>query len=106
MIFVENVDRVIVVNDNMNRTLSIRKDDYQNSWTTSGHEMRRIMPGQTVLLILIATLRKSDIRVHRGKNVADSTPVIRIIAIRLATLNRANLILTCNINRVLYARTM
>lgn len=67
-------------------------------------EMRRIMQRRTVLLILVATSRKSDIRVRQQKNTTDCAPDHRIIAIRLVALNRTELILTCNINRVLCPR--
>lgn len=66
MIFVESVDRRVIERYQLGRMIT---GIYERP---VDDEMRRIMPGQTVLLILIATLRKSDIQVHRGKNVADS----------------------------------
>lgn len=92
----------------VSQTLSIRKGDY---WNSTGDERDRVAPHN-------AREANSIINSHRDvRKIRYSSPPIRktwpaavqsafprIIAIRLAALNRTELILTCNINRVLRLR--
>lgn len=59
-------------------------------------ELSRIIAGQTILLLPITTHRKSDARNCWQKNAISC-----IIAIHLVALNGTNLILTCNMSRLI-----